>query len=233
MSICKVMVVEDDQTLRQVIEYNLKKEGYAIVSAADGMQAIEIARAEKPDYLILDIMLPRMSGYEVCRILRNEMTIPILMLTAKGEETDKVVGLDVGADDYMTKPFSMRELLARVRAGLRRMEMVKPDTAKDEASQIIQASGIQIDLSRHTVLNAGESVDLNPKEFDLLVFLIRHRSQVFNREVLLAQVWGYDYAGDNRTVDVHMRWLRQKMEVDPDNPQHLITVRGVGYKFEE
>jgi DNA-binding response OmpR family regulator len=231
----KVMLVEDDQTLRRVIEYNLGKEGYAVVTAADGMQAVETARSEKPDYIVLDIMLPKMSGYEVCRILRNEITTPILLLTAKGEETDKVVGLDMGADDYMTKPFSMRELLARVRAGLRRTEMVKQGAEKDDGAgtQIIQAGGVQIDLSRHTVVNAGTPLELNPKEFDLLVFLARNQGQVFNREVLLTRVWGYDYAGDTRTVDVHMRWLRQKIEVEPDNPKHLITVRGVGYKFEE
>jgi DNA-binding response OmpR family regulator len=228
----KVMIVEDDQTLRQVIEYNLKKEGYRVIAAADGMQAVEIARVEKPEYIILDLMLPKMSGYEVCRILRQEMTTPILMLTARGEESDKVVGLDMGADDYMTKPFSMRELMARVRAGLRRTEMIQPFQDHDSPSQVIQAGQIQIDLSHHTALNGDVPLELNPKEFDLLVFLMRHRGQVFNREVLLSRVWGYDYAGETRTVDVHMRWLRQKIEVDPDNPKILITVRGVGYKFE-
>jgi two-component system OmpR family response regulator len=235
MSNHKVMIIEDDQNLQKVIEYNLKKEDYAVVTAADGVQAVETARREKPDFIILDIMLPGMSGYEVCRILRRSMTTPILMLTARGEETDKVVGLDMGADDYMTKPFSMRELLARVRAGLRRTEMARGEAPANESAgpQIIQAGQIRIDLSRHNATKAGTLLELNPKEFDLLAFLVRNRGQVFNRDTLLERVWGYDYAGDTRTVDVHIRWLRQKMETDPDNPGHLITVRGVGYKFEE
>jgi two-component system, OmpR family, response regulator len=235
MSNYKVMIVEDDQNLQRVIEYNLKKEGYAVATAADGVQAVETARGEKPDFIILDIMLPGMSGYEVCRILRQSMTTPILMLTARGEETDKVVGLDMGADDYMTKPFSMRELLARVRAGLRRIEMVKGEVQTNISSgpQTLQAGEFLIDLSRHSATKAGVPLDLNPKEFDLIVFLMRNPGQVFNRDTLLEKVWGYDYAGDTRTVDVHMRWLRQKIETDPDSPKHLLTVRGVGYKFEE
>jgi two-component system, OmpR family, response regulator len=163
------------------------------------------------------------------------MVMPILMLTARAEEIDKIVGLEVGADDYMTKPFSMRELLARVRAGLRRIERVKQESEKNEPveTQMVQAGGLEIDLSRHTVLNGGFALDLNPKEFDLLVFLARNQGHVFSREALLEKVWGYDYAGDTRTVDVHIRWLRQKIEDNPDTPRHLVTVRGVGYKFEE
>jgi DNA-binding response OmpR family regulator len=158
-----------------------------------------------------------------------------MMLTAKAEEIDKIVGLEVGADDYMTKPFSLRELLARVHAMLRRTEMTKQDSAKgeDTAPQALAAGQIGIDFARHAVTNAGVPVELNPREFELLAFLVRNRSQVFSREALLSRVWGYDYAGDTRTVDVHMRWLRQKIEGDPENPRHLVTVRGVGYKFEE
>ncbi len=231
----KILVVEDDSTLLSVLNYNLTKEGYQIVTAADGAQALEIARQAKPDLVILDLMIPKIDGLEVCRILRKEMTVPILMLTARAEEIDKVVGLELGADDYMTKPFSMRELLARVRAMLRRTEMLKQESGKEELalSGILRSAKIEVDLPRHTVLNGGQPVELGPKEFDLLAHLMRHKSQVFSRDALLEKVWGYDYAGDTRTVDVHVRWLRQKIESDPDHPEHLLTVRGVGYKFED
>lgn len=230
----KILIVEDDETLSSVLKYNLLKEGYQTLTAGDGLQAIEIARQEKPDLIILDLMLPKMDGLEVCRILRQSMTIPIIMLTAKAEEIDKIVGLEVGADDYMTKPFSMRELLARLRAMLRRMEMLKQETAANTVpvNPIIRWGEIEIDLSRHTASIAGRCLDLTPKEFDLLAFLVRNRGQVFKRETLLEKVWGYDYAGDTRTVDVHVRWLREKIEENPETPKVLITVRGVGYKIE-
>jgi two-component system, OmpR family, response regulator len=230
----KVLLVEDDSTLRDVLKYNLTKEGLLVVAASDGVQAVELARQEKPNLLILDLMLPKMDGLEVCRILRKEMTVPILMLTARSEEMDKIVGLEVGADDYMTKPFSVRELLARVRAMLRRTEMMKQETEKSQTSEprIVRSGNIEINISRHTVMNNAVTVELSPKEFDLLVFLVRNTGQVFSRDTLLEKVWGYDFAGDTRTVDVHVRWLRQKIETDPDNPQHMMTVRGVGYKFE-
>jgi two-component system OmpR family response regulator len=230
-----VLVVEDDQTLRDVLKYNLVKEGYAVVTATNGLEAVNLAHARQPGLIILDLMLPQMSGLEVCRVLRKDMIVPILMLTAKAEELDKIVGLEVGADDYVTKPFSMRELLARVRAILRRSEIVNQEKSKEENSKIhvIQADDIEIDLSRHSVQKKGVPIELNPKEFDLLVFLARNKGQVFGRETLLEKVWGYDYAGDTRTVDVHMRWLRQKIEDDSNLPKYLVTVRGVGYKFEE
>lgn len=230
----KILVTEDDQTLQSVLRYNLTKEGYTVLIANDGLQALEIARREKPDLLILDIMLPKMDGLEVCRILRKEMIVPILMLTARAEEIDKIIGLEVGADDYMTKPFSVRELLARARAMLRRTQMVQ-EFASENTNKLpnLQAGNIQIDQSRHSVTISGKTVNLNPKEFDLLVFLVRNKGQVFNRDTLLTKVWGYDYAGDTRTVDVHMRWLREKIERNPEKPVHLITLRGVGYKFEE
>jgi len=229
----KILVVEDDQTLLSVLKYNLTKEGYTVVTATDGLQALEKARSEKPALIILDLMLPALDGLEVCRILRKEMNVPILMLTAKAEEVDRVVGLEIGADDYMTKPFSLRELLARVRAMLRRAEMDKNAAEQDNAlaEQTIRAGELEIDLARHVVRNQGRVVDLTPKEFDLLAFLTRNHGQVFKREVLLEKVWGYDYAGDTRTVDVHIRWLREKVETDPDVPEHLMTIRGVGYKF--
>jgi two-component system, OmpR family, response regulator len=229
----KVLIVEDDETLRGVLKYNLAKEGYTVFTAADGLQAVETARREKPSLILLDLMLPKLDGLEVCRILRREMSVPILMLTAKAEEIDRIVGLEIGADDYLTKPFSLRELLARVHAILRRAEMDKNEAQRSEAppGRIIRAGDLEIDPSRHTVLCRGRALDLNPREFDLLVFLARNHGQVFGRETLLEKVWGYDYAGDTRTVDVHIRWLREKVETNPETPAHLITVRGVGYKF--
>jgi two-component system OmpR family response regulator len=230
MSSRKILVVEDDATLLDVLRYNLEKEGYQVVTAADGAEALESARSHRPDLIILDIMLPGLSGFEVCRILRKEMTIPILMLTAKTEEVDKIVGLEIGADDYMTKPFSMRELLARIRAMLRRAEIGRLELAGDQAR--LKAGDLEIDLARHQVFLGGTKTELSPKEFDLLAFLARHRGFVFSREQLLEKVWGYDYTGDARTVDVHVRWLRQKIESDPAHPKRLVTVRGAGYKLE-
>lgn len=230
----KVLIVEDDRTLLDVLKYNLTKEGHDVITASDGVEALDVARDKKPDLIVLDVMLPKLDGFEVCRILRREMTVPILMLTAKAGETDKVVGLELGADDYMTKPFSMREFLARIRAMLRRAEMMKmvESSAKETTTSIIKVGGLEIDFARHKVSQSGTTIDLSPKEFDLLAFLVKNREQVFSRDQLLEKVWGYDYAGDTRTVDVHIRWLRQKIESDPANPKHLLTVRGIGYKFE-
>ena len=230
----KVLIVEDDRTLLDVLKYNLTKEGHDVVTASDGVEALDVARNKKPDLIVLDVMLPKLDGFEVCRILRSEMTVPILMLTAKAGETDKVVGLELGADDYMTKPFSMREFLARIRAMLRRAEMTKlvEISAKETAPSLIKVGDLEIDFARHKVSQSGTIIDLSPKEFDLLAFLVKNREQVFSRDQLLEKVWGYDYAGDTRTVDVHVRWLRQKTESDPANPKHLLTVRGIGYKFE-
>jgi DNA-binding response OmpR family regulator len=225
----KILIVEDDQALLDVLKYNLTKEGYNVVTATDGIQALEVARESKPALILLDIMLPKMSGFDVCRILRKETTTPILMLTAKDEEVDKIVGLEIGADDYMTKPFSMRELLARIRAMLRRAEMVK---SKPVEEAVLRISDLEVDLARHQATLSGTKLELTPKEFDLLVFLARNRGLVFSREQLLERVWGYDYAGDTRTVDVHIRWLREKLEVDPAKPKRLVTIRGVGYKLE-
>jgi len=230
MSNDKILIVEDDSNLLNTLKYNLQKEGYGVVTASDGAEALEIARREKPSLVILDIMLPVISGFEVCRILRTEMTVPILMLTAKVEETDKIVGLEIGADDYMTKPFSMRELLARMRAMLRRAKIKEPPVT-DEIS-LLTIDDIEIDIVRHRALLRGAELGLTPKEFELLAFLASNRGFVFNREKLLEKVWGYDYAGDTRTVDVHIRWLRQKIELDPQRPKYLITVRGAGYKLE-
>ena len=229
----KVLVVEDDSTLLGVIKYNLVKEGYGTITASDGAQAIEAARKERPDLVILDIMLPKVDGLEVCRILRRESNIPIIMLTARSEEIDKVVGLEIGADDYMTKPFSVKELMARVKALLRRAEMAPGHSAAaGDQSPVIREGELEINVERHAVFLSGAPIELTPKEFDLLVFMMKNKNRVMSRDYLLEKVWGYDFAGDTRTVDVHIRWLRQKIEKDPADPKRLITVRGVGYKFE-
>jgi DNA-binding response OmpR family regulator len=225
-----VLVVEDDKNLLDTLRYNLKNEGYEVFTAADGAAAVEIARREKPDVIVLDVMLPEMSGFDVCRILRKEMTTPILMLTAKVEETDKVVGLEIGADDYMTKPFSVRELLARIKAMLRRAGMAQTSPQNSEA--VLKVGDIQIDAARHQAEKGTVRLELTPKEFDLLAFLAKNKGFVFGRDQLLEKVWGYDFAGDTRTVDVHVRWLREKIEDDPNEPKLLLTVRGVGYKLE-
>ncbi len=225
-----VLVVEDDRNLLDTLRYNLKKEGYDVLTAADGTAAVDIARREKPDLVVLDVMLPEMSGFDVCRILRKEMTVPILMLTAKVEETDKVVGLEIGADDYVTKPFSVRELLARVKAMLRRAGMAQ--TSSQDEEEILKGGDIQIDIARHQAEKRKIKLELTPKEFDLLTFLIKNKGFVFSRNKLLEKVWGYDFAGDTRTVDVHVRWLREKIEDDPNDPKLLLTVRGIGYKLE-
>jgi DNA-binding response OmpR family regulator len=223
-------VVEDDAGMREAVEYSLKREGYRVVTAADGVDGLAKARAEKPDLVVLDLMLPRMSGLDVCRTLRAESDALILMLTAKDSETDKVVGLEVGADDYVTKPFSMRELVARVGALLRRVR--QPVGANRKAAARLTAGNLQVDLRAHRVTLAGQPVELKPKEYDLLVFLMENRGRVMSRDVILDRVWGYEYFGDSRTVDVHVRWLREKIEADPAHPKWIETVRGVGYRFE-
>jgi two-component system OmpR family response regulator len=225
-----VLIIEDDPNLQRTLAYNLSREGYRAVTAGDGAAGLEAARREKPGLVVLDLMLPVMSGLEVCRILRQEMTVPILMLTARAEETDKVIGLEMGADDYVTKPFGMREFIARVHALLRRASTKEAASA---APDVIAFGDVALDLSRHRVTRGENPLELTPKEYDLLAFLARNKSFVFSREQLLEKVWGYEYAGDTRTVDVHVRWLRRKIEPDPHRPRHLITVRGTGYKLED
>ncbi|MBN1369927.1 MAG: response regulator transcription factor [Dehalococcoidaceae bacterium] len=230
----KVLLAEDDASLSEVIKYNLVKNGYDVITAADGIRALEAARSERPDLLVLDLMLPGMDGMEVCRILRSETSIPIIMLTARDDEVDKVLGLEIGADDYITKPFSMRELLARIKAVLRRrVSSAGAYTVEaSSAGEFITSSGIQIDTNRHRVSCDGQILELGPKEFDLLALLVSNPGRVFSRDYLLQRIWGYDYAGNTRTVDVHIRWLREKIENNPAEPSRIITVRGVGYKFE-
>ena len=222
-----ILIADDEPTLVATLKYNLERESYEVITAADGEAALAAARANRPDLVLLDLMMPGLNGIEVCRIIRRETRVPILILTARGEEADRVAGLEIGADDYVTKPFSMRELVARVRALLRRsenMQAPEPD--------VVTCGDLIIDIRKRAVTRDGADLPLKPKEFELLSFFARNRGQAFTRDQLLNQIWGYDYAGDTRTVDVHIRWLRQKIEVQPDRPIRLITVRGVGYRFD-
>jgi len=233
----KILVVDDEISLQETLAYNLKKEGYQVDVASDGPSALDQARQFKPDLIILDIMLPGLDGFEVCRILRKEMSTPVLMLTARDDEIDRVVGLEVGADDYLAKPFSMRELVARVKALLRRVRMVREEvgsTAAEGASlpKVLTFDTLVIDMTRREVKRDGKVLALKPKEYELLTFLAQHQGQMLTREFILERVWGWDFVGDSRTVDVHVRWLREKIEVDPSEPVRIVTVRGAGYRFE-
>jgi DNA-binding response OmpR family regulator len=231
----KILVVEDEPTLVETLEYNLSHQDYEVFTAMDGREALEIAREEQPDLIVLDLMLPGIDGIEVCRVLRQEMNVPILMLTARDEEVDKVVGLEVGADDYMTKPFSMRELMARVKALLRRERLIREELSAEAQvvdEQTLTFGDLTVDMARREVKRAGEILQLKPREYELLVFLARHRGIVLSRDLILERVWGWDYDGGSRTVDVHVHWLREKIEPDPKNPTRIVTVRGVGYRFE-
>jgi DNA-binding response OmpR family regulator len=233
-----ILVVEDEPSLQETLAYNLKKQGYIVEAAGDGRIALEAARRLKPDLLILDIMLPELDGFEVCRILRKEMSMPILMLTARDDEIDRVVGLEVGADDYLTKPFSMRELMARVKAQLRRTQLLRDELQKVRSGDPVSAletlefENLIINQTRREVLLDGHVLGLKPQEYDLLLFFAEHKRQMLTREFILERVWGWDYVGDSRTVDVHVRWLRQKIEKSASNPQRIVTVRGGGYRFE-
>ena len=232
----KILIVEDEKALQETLAYNLTREGYEPVVAGDGNTAVAKARELHPDLILLDIMLPGKDGFEVCRILRQEMNTPILMLTAREEEIDRVVGLEVGADDYMTKPFSMRELIARVKAMLRRVRLIREEvqtTEKIEAEkEELRSNNLVIDLKRREAMLEGKVLDLKPKEYDLLLYFMQHQARALSRDALLEQVWGWDFTGDSRTVDVHIRWLREKIETDPSNPTRIVTVRGAGYRFE-
>ncbi len=237
-----ILIVEDEPALQETLAYNLKKEGYTVESVGDGRAALESARRLKPDLIVLDIMLPEMDGFEVARILRKEMTSAILMLTARDDEIDRVVGLEVGADDYLTKPFSMRELMARVKAQLRRARLLREELGKRSAETergirntqhaTLTFGNLSINLTRREVILNGEVLAMKPKEYELLLFFAEHKGQMLSREFILERVWGWDYIGDSRTVDVHVRWLRQKIEADAANPTRIVTVRGGGYRFE-
>jgi DNA-binding response OmpR family regulator len=232
----KILVVEDETSLQETLAYNLKKEGYTVETVGDGRMALEYARKLKPDLIVLDIMLPEMDGFEVARILRKEMSTAILMLTARDDEIDRVVGLEVGADDYLTKPFSMRELMARVKAQLRRARLLREEMGRQAGEppmhEKLTFENLVIDLTRREVILNDIPIQIKPKEYELLLFLAEHRRQMLSREFILERVWGWDYIGDSRTVDVHIRWLRQKIEESPSEPKRIVTVRGGGYRFE-
>jgi DNA-binding response OmpR family regulator len=225
-----ILLIEDDATLAETLRYNLEREGYSVLSAADGIQGLELARRECPDLLILDVMLPRLDVFSVCRILRQESDIPVIMLTARQDEVDRIAGLELGADDYVSKPFSLGELLARVRAILRRTERrpAMPPTNRE----MLEAGEIRIDAKSRRAWRSNDELNLPQKEFDLLTCLLRNRGIALSRDLLLERVWGFDFLGDSRTVDVHIRWLREKIETDPAHPRYIQTVRGVGYRFE-
>jgi len=220
-------VVEDESALAHAISYNLGREGYAVVTAEDGEAGLAQFRAERPSLVILDLMLPKLSGLDVCRVIRAESQVPIVILTAKDSEVDKVTGLELGADDYVTKPFSMRELISRVRAHLRRAATEPATLAPDR----LTGGPVELDPERHEVSVRGEAVPMPPKEFELLELLLARRGRLLTREFLIDELWGVDYVGDTRTLDVHVKRLRQKIEADPHRPSHLLTVRGLGYKF--
>jgi DNA-binding response OmpR family regulator len=231
-----ILVVEDEPALRDTLSYNLKKDGFAVEAVGDGRSALESARRLKPDLIVLDLMLPEIDGFEVCRILRKEMITPILMLTARDDEIDRVVGLEVGADDYLTKPFSMRELMARVKAQLRRSRLLREEidktNAEDKQQEKLTFANLVINITRREVTIDGQPLALKPQEYELLVFFAEHKGKMLSREFILERVWGWDFIGDSRTVDVHVRWLRQKIEADSSKPERIVTVRGGGYRFE-
>jgi DNA-binding response OmpR family regulator len=232
----KILIVEDEPVLQETLAYNLTHQGYLVETAEDGQLAIDLARRTQPDLILLDIMLPGLDGFEVCRLIRQEMNVPILMLTARDDEIDRVIGLEIGADDYITKPFSMRELMARVKAQLRRMRLLRQEAESqvDSASnkEILRFDNLILDLTRREVSCNDKVLTLKPKEYDLLLYFARHKGQALSRDKILEEVWGWNYTGGSRTVDVHVRWLRAKIELDPTQPARIVTVRGAGYRFE-
>jgi two-component system response regulator VicR len=224
----KILIVDDEKNIVDILKFNLNKEGFETIEAYDGEEAMKLAVEQNPDLILLDVMLPKMDGFTVCRKLRQSMNTPILMLTAKEEEVDKVLGLELGADDYITKPFSQRELMARIKANLRRTAV---EQAEQKSGNILDCGSVVIDIDRYEIKRDGQVVDLTLREFELVKFLAQHHGQIFSRETLLEKVWGYEYYGDVRTVDVTVRRVREKLERDPGNHQFIMTKRGVGYYF--
>jgi len=222
----KILVVDDERNIVELMKFNLKKEGYEVATAFDGLEAIRVAREEKPDLIILDLMMPELGGLDVCKTLRKESKVPIIIVTAKGEEIDMILGLELGADDYVTKPFSPKLLITKIRTVLRRTGQ------KADEQEELHFDNLHINLMKHEVRLNDKKIELKPKEFDLLKLLATSAGKVFTRDFLLEQLWGYDYLGDTRTVDVHVRRLRQKIEDKPSNPKYLRTVHGIGYKFQ-
>jgi len=225
----RILVVDDESAILQTLRFNLARSGYHVSTAGDGRTALALVASEEPNLVILDIMLPVLDGIETCKEIRRHSNVPIIMLTAKDQEIDKVVALEIGADDYVTKPFSLAEFMARVKACLRRAE--KPQVS--ERDEPIVAGDITLDPSRHLLLVRGRDVQLAPKEFSLLHVLMENKGRIVTRQMLLEKVWGYDFEGEHQTISVHVRWLREKVEVDPNNPRHIITVRSRGYMFRE
>ncbi len=224
-----ILLADDDEMIVDILSHQLTREGYAVVTASDGIRALELARTRQPDLVLLDVMMPGLQGWEVCRELRRESDVPILMLTARGEEMDRVLGLELGADDYIVKPFSFRELLARIRANLRRVALGR--TPEPSQENIVTIGALAIDRRRHVVLRRGEAVALSQREYDVLLALIDANGAVIRRDELLDQVWGETWVGSPRTLDVHIRWLREKLEDLPEHPTLILTVRGVGYRM--
>lgn len=224
----RILLVEDEESLADSIRYNLEREGFGVQIAPDGRQALDMFRADRPELVILDLMLPEVTGLDVCRAIRQESTIPVIMVTAKDAEADKVTGLELGADDYVTKPFSMRELVSRVRANLRRARLTQPP---DELDEVLVGGPVKLDVARHEARIRGDQVAFPPKEFELLETFLRRKGRLLTRHFLIDEVWGPDYFGDTKTLDVHVKRIRRKVEEDPHSPVHLVTVRGLGYKF--
>ena len=227
----KILVADDEANITNIIAYNLKKEGYQVIEAFDGKQAYELTLSENPDLILLDIMMPEMDGYETCKKIRETLDTPIIMLTARAEEVDKVLGLELGADDYVTKPFSIRELMARVKANLRRSASDVAQAKQTSSANVLKFGNLEIDLDAIEVRKNGNVLDLTIREFELIKFLSQNKGQVFSREALLEKVWGYEYFGDARTVDVTVRRLREKVETDASKPEFILTRRGAGYYF--
>ena len=225
-----VLIIEDEQAIVDILKFNFLKEGYKVLEALDGQKGLELALSENPDLILLDVMLPKMDGFEVCKKIREKSSVPIIMLTAREEEVDKVLGLELGADDYMTKPFSVRELSARVKANLRRTSIDREKTSQDSGNNITSGD-LTINIERYEVAKNGKVIDITLREFELLKFLAMQPDKIFSRESLLENVWGYEYYGDVSTVDVTVRRLREKIEDDPSMPRYIITKRGVGYYF--
>ena len=233
IGLAKILLVEDEAVLRETIAYNLKAAGHEVQAVEDGEAAIRSVQEDSLELVLLDIMLPEIDGFEVCRQIRRTSSVPILILTARDDEIDRVVGLEIGADDYLNKPFSMRELMARVKALLRRRDLLHDELVSSQPAEddVIRAGGLEIDLGAHRVTVGGTEVSLKPREWDLLVFLARHAGQVFSNDQILQNVWGEDFFGDSRTVAVHVHGLREKLEIEPDARRYIETVRGVGYRF--
>ena len=224
----KILIIEDEENILEAVKYTLTQEGYDVFTSVDGEDGLEKAQEIKPDLVLLDVMLPKMDGFEVCRILRKDLEMPVFMISAKAEEIDRVVGLEIGADDYITKPFSMRELVVRVRNSLRRSALNR----QVDDFEILKFGELEIHLTSHMATVSGEEVSMKPKEFDLLYLLASHKGRAFTRDQILQRLWDDEYIGDVRTVDVHVRWIREKIEVNPSRPEKLVTIRGVGYRFD-